>query len=602
MPKARKIDQPASLDQTYVVPEDASITELSLMIEQARADGTKLVAEDSKAEGSSADRIALAGWYIGAIEAMQARQDEIAAGDQAEQAALAEVRARLGQPAAETDPESTDGDTDTDADTDGEPGVVQTGTALDPTGGVALSEPVLVASGASRRSGIADAAAAGASRAAVQAKRREARTAAYLTAGAGSGTVQAGATVDWDGIGLIGSSRFNALPKSAGAPTAQLAIGTVHIPTTDDRLVASASNGDYALADDAIEWACSMERVKAESGEDSLEAAGWCSPSDTLYDLIDLTTEDGLVDIPGFTVNRGGVRFSLGPDFATVYGSGQLFTQTEAQNIAGNSKPVANIPCPTFADHRMNVDGIYLTGDILSQKGYPEAYADFTRKSMTAFAHYVNAATIVDMVANSTLVDYVAASTKFSKAFTQDLLGTLEFQATDMRYKNRLSLTAPLEAVLPRWAIGALRSDLAKRLGVENGEAITDAVLNSYLALRGITAQWVYDWQDALTLSGTGFGGLVDGTHNILTWPTTIEFLIYPAGTHVRAQSDVIELSAVYDSTLLTTNQYVALFLERARLTLKRTWDARVVKIPVYVSGATAAGVDFSAAGYQPTV
>src|SRR5882757_6819700 len=136
---------------------------------------------------------------------------------------------------------------------------------------------------------------------------------------------------------------------------------------------------------------------------------------------------------------------------------------------------------------------------------------------------------------------------------------------------------------LPLWVKGAIRSDLAKRTGVDNALAVTDAQIVSYFAERGANVQFVYDWQDAFTGVAAGFGAATA----ILAWPVTVNALIYPAGAWVQANSDVIELNAVYDSTLLKTNQYVALFLERARLTMLRGFDARLVTIPILANGAT---------------
>jgi hypothetical protein len=598
--KTRKIELPADLGTAYVPPEDASVAELTEMIKAATEAANALLADDAK--GPMGERVDKANWYIGAIEGMKGRQDAIVADDTAQKAQLDETRARLKaqtDPDPEPDPEP-EADADPaadDADPDGGVPVAQAGTATDPAAAAPAGEPVLVAS-AGRRSSVA-AAARGAGQPTVPARRKtngELGSATHLVAAAEIAGVAAGADMTWDSFGKAAESRFSSLPKRAGAARSVQRISDLRLDTADERLVASASAGpDTADIDEAMAWAISNERLAAETGEDHLTAAGWCAPSETLYDLLDFTSEDGILNLPGITVTRGGVRFSLGPDFTAMWGASGagsgIGSQTEAQNIAGTVKPVVNIPCPAFTDHRMGVDFIYLTGDILSAKGYPEAYTDFTRKALKAFAHYQNFKTIADMVTASTAVTIVAPAAGGSAS--QNLLGSVELQITDVRYKNRMAENAPVEVVLPLWVKGVIRSDLAKRTAVEDASAVTDAQIVSYFADRGAAVQFVYDWQDAFTGVAGGFGAATA----ILSWPATVTFLVYPAGTFVQANSDVIELNAVYDSTLLKTNQYVALFLERARLTLLRGFDARAVTVPIPATGTTSASIAYTAAG-----
>lgn len=592
MAKTRKLELPADLTGPYVPPEDATVAELTEMVKQAQEAANALLADDAK--GPMAERIDKANWYIGAIEAMQGRQNEIVADDEAAKASLEEARARLKQqvdpdPDPEPDPDNPD---DRGAQAD-DAGVAETGTATDPAAAAPAGEPVLVAS-AGRRSSVA-AAARGAGQPAVLRRRTRTKT-AFLTASSEAAGISNGKDLDWSDYGRAAEARFRSLPRRGGASRSVLPISDVHIPTEDERLVASAAVRDDTVdVMEAMNWAVSPERLKAETGEDHLTAAGWCAPSETLYDLIDFTSEDGILNLPGLTVTRGGVRYTLGPDFSAVYGTAGagagIGSQTEAQNISGTVKPVVNIPCPTFTDHRLGVDFIYLTGDILSAKGYPEAYADFTKKALQAFAHYQNAKTIADMVAGSTAVAEVAPAAGGSAS--QNLLGAVELQVMDMRYRNRMSLTTPVEIVLPVFAKGILRSDIAKRQGVDDALSVTDAQIVSYLADRGASVQFVYDWQDAFTGVGANFGAATA----ILSWPSSVVFLAYPAGAWVQANSDVIELNAVYDSTLLKTNQYVALFMERARLTMLRGFDVRSVTVPVPAVGTTSAPVAYTVAG-----
>jgi hypothetical protein len=617
MAKPAKIELPADLTKQYAPPAEATLAELQEMQTQVRADADKLLADDNPATAD--ERIGKANWLIGALESLQGRQDEIVKNDEAAKERLAEARSRLskgddaGAEAAAAEADASKSPDDADAEVQAQAAAAAEAEGGQPLGGpggtsVAPAEPVLVASAgvAARRSAIAAAVAGGgqAPVAAAPGKPRE----AYLTAAAEVPGYQGGQKIDMRGLGDVAEKRFSALPQvidgQAPGGRVQLGLGAVHVPS-DPGLVASAKGGARHIdLDEAIEWALSSERLKAETGEDSLLAAGgWCAPSETLYDLVNLTTRDGLLDVPGITVSRGGVRYSLGPDFTAVYNAGANFTRTEAQTIAGTpTKPMVNIPCPTFTDNRMVVDGLYLTGDILSSRGYPEAYADFTEKALTAFAHYVNAATVADIeTLSGTVIDLTVSTASVQQpnlSISTEVLGAVELQITDMRYKNRLGLGQTVNVIFPLWLKGAIRSDLAKRQGVEDASNLPDSEIDTFFNQRGARVQWVYDWQDAFTGVTGGFGS----AGAAVAWPTTAKFLIHPEGAFVRALSDVIELNAVYDAQLLQTNQYVALFLEQARLTLKRAHDVRVCKIPVAVTGATGAAIDYTVAGRQPTV
>jgi len=610
MPTTRKVELPAD-SAVYEPPADATVDELAAMAAQARQDAQALLKDDT----ASAEDVATAERFIAAIDAITARRGELVAEQEAQAQRVQEARARLTEP----DPEQQDDDEDPEKVPVPVPAAPAEGgepSGVNPTG-----EPVLVADGGLkptkdpailppvRRGNPVRDVARTTLPPDVETTGRET---AYLVAAAEVKGFHAGARLDWAQYGVAAQARFGSLPypgRGGVGDYVKHAICDVKIPTADQALVASAMpNSDIHEVDQQVEWAVSRHRLAEATGTDGslVAAGGWCAPSETLYDLLDITTDDGLLDVPGITVNRGGVRYSLGPDFTAVYVTGNAnFTRTETQAIAGTpTKPMVNIPCPAFTDNRMLVDGLYLTGDILSSKGYPEAYTDYTQKALKAFAHYVNAQSIIDIVALSgSLIDLSTSTgtlpvTNRTGSATVELLGAVELQVTDMRYKNRLSMTQAVEVIMPFWLRGNIRSDLAKRQGMDNGFMISDADIRSWFALRGASIQFVYDWQDAFTGVGSGFGAATA----IAGWPTTANFLIYPQGTFVRALEPVIELSAVYDSTLLQTNQFVQLFQEQGRLTLKRHWDARYVKVAVAPLGGTSTGSPVGAAGLTGSV
>jgi hypothetical protein len=99
------------------------------------------------------------------------------------------------------------------------------------------------------------------------------------------------------------------------------------------------------------------------------------------------------------------------------------------------------------------------------------------------------------------------------------------------------------------------------------------------------------DWQDIAATAKASF----------VAPPTSVKFLLYPAGTWVKGVTDSITLENIYDSTLLGTNDYTALFTEDPYLVLKRIADSRVVTVAVEATGNTHIGSEIAANGtYTP--
>jgi hypothetical protein len=162
-----------------------------------------------------------------------------------------------------------------------------------------------------------------------------------------------------------------------------------------------------------------------------------------------------------------------------------------------------------------------------------------------------------------------------------NLLSAVELAIMDMRYRNRMPLGSTVEVVLPAWVLGPIRASMARRRGVAE-MAVTDAEIISWFTLRGAVTQFVYDWQDALT------GGAFGGTSSAVAFPTSVSFLVYPAGTWIKAEQDVISLDTIYDNAMLTHNQFTALFVEDGLAALKMCHDSRLYTTDVQPLGIVA--------------
>lgn len=556
---AQKIEIPTDLTQAYVPPADATIAQLDELAKEAQTSALARLADDSYTD----EDLAVANWLSAAMDTIGGTKSGLEAAEADRNKARDDLRSKF-TPAADPADENPDG---------GAAPVVTP--AAD-----AIPEPVVAAAVIPSVADIA--------KNSVRPQIRSGGAVALLAAADVPG-FNAGSEVPIDRVGELWAARTRS--RGAGSNTHPVNIATINITPADAGLVASSRAGISDL-DEALAHATDESRLATSKGNGSLVAAGgWCAPSETLYDLLNLSTADGLLSVPEITASRGGLRWTTGPDFSAVYGSGGMFTLTEAQAIAGNVKPVFDIPCPPFTEKRMDADGAFYTGDILSQHGYPEAISDFLTKAQIAWQHYISHKSIADIVLGSTAVDLSQFGTPTPAApeygALSTVLGALELQIIDMKYRGRLAEGQALEVVFPLFARGVFRADIAKRQGGDAlaNLALTDAQINEMFTVRGANVQYVYDWQDAIADAvALGFGA---ETTEILSWPQTFKGIVYPSGTWARALSPVIELNATYDSTLLKNNQYVALFMEQGRLTIKRGFDSRIITFASNPNGVT---------------
>lgn len=352
-----------------------------------------------------------------------------------------------------------------------------------------------------------------------------------------------------------------------------------------------ATVGSPESADAAMAFAVNEKNLP---GGSLVAAGGWCAPSETVYDLLEDESRDGLISLPEINVTRGGIKFTKGPKFADLYAAPSFnFTEEEAKagkyaptsatdptNKVG-AKPVYNVPCTDFEEVRLSAAGIHIQAGLLQQRGYPELVARTIRGALVAHEHKMSERIIASMETQSTAVSMDAGQI----GAAAPILTAIELQVEHYRYAQRLSRSTTLEAVFPYWVRGAIRTDLARRQGVDLMD-VPDSRIDAWFRSRGVNAQFVYDWQ-ALTGEAGAFKA----------WPVSLKFLLYSAGTFVKGSQDVITLDTVYDSVLLGQNDYTALFTEEGYLVAKRGHDARVVTVPLNPNGGTGTGIKLLANG-----
>lgn len=450
-------------------------------------------------------------------------------------------------------------------------------------------------------------------------------TPAVILAGANNSDYATGTELDWLSVGKLVEKRFLQYSASGGNggprrdPIAQLKL--------DYPAELTASGGLQEDATAVIDRAADEKRLPggsllasldikrkaaaASGAPNSLTAAGagWCAPSEVLYDLCELESSDGLLDIPEINVSRGGIKFTTGPDFSSIYSGAGYFHYTEAQIISGVTKPTMPVPCPSFTDVRLEADGLAIQADLLQLRGYPELIARFVRGAMVAHTHKINQFMINALVTGSTALNLpssVASHTPglgttwyTDHSVVSTLLGALDMAIVDYKYRQRMQQASTLEVVLPYWVQSWIRADVTRRSfydgdGGVDQYAVTMAKIQDWLAVRGARVQWVYDWQDAFYWAAypsgapsawQQFGQSPTSTDFVQDWPHTLQVLLYAAGTWVRGNADIITLDTVYDSTLLAQNKTTQLFTEQGILAAKTCFDSRVYTIGAIPGG-----------------
>lgn len=444
-------------------------------------------------------------------------------------------------------------------------------------------------------------------------------TPAVILAGANNADYATGTELDWNKVGSLVEKRFlqyNAANGMGSARRDPIAQFKLEYPA---ELTASGGLNDDATP--IIDFASSEKRLPGGSLLASLDikrraaasagapnaltaaGAGWCAPSEVIYDLCELESSDGLLDIPEINVSRGGIKYTTGPDFSAIYSGSGYFHYTEASVIAGVTKPTMSVPCPSFTDTRLEADGLAIQADLLQLRGYPELIARFVRGAMVAHTHKINQFMINALVTGSTalaLPSGVASHTPGAgttwytdHSVVSTLLSALDVAITDYKYRQRMQLQSTLEVVLPFWVQSWIRADVTRRAFYDgdNGVdqfAVTMQKMQDWLSIRGARVQWVYDWQDAFYWAAypTGapsqwqqFGTDPTSNNFVQDWPHTLQMLVYAAGTWVRGNADIITLDTVYDSTLLAQNKTTQLFTEQGILAAKTCFDSRVYTI-----------------------
>ena len=532
--------------------EGLSIAELDKLYLEGHAESQELAAlsDDEITDEQLTDLETINGALDTIVEA---RTDlETAAQERADRLAAARSKVAEGSTPAE-DPDA-DGDED---DEDDEPGD-------EPEEADAEQEKELVmASATPKRRTVA--------KAASRAPKPDVPVNKYggtLIASANVPDFSAGATLDgMDDLvkAFMARSRMFAGRKDK-ASMERYGVATLRRPETEFTISGKMSTSE--------QLAIVQEAARGQRLQTLMASGAWCAPSDTLYTFCENETAESLFTLPEVTITHGGLNFTKGPQLSDLLANPDFgFIQTEAEAEAGTPKVCFEFECPPFEDHRLDAFGYCFKAPILtaSPAGWPELIRRFLNLSTIGWQYKMAAEMLARVSAD------LGPATVFVNlgSVSADILDALSLQAVIIRQEQFLSPTATIETVLPIWAKEIFRADMARRSG-QALLAFTDAQIQQGFAARNLAPQWINAYQP-VDAAGTA-------------WPTTLEVLIYPAGTYVWGENDVINLDTVYDSAGLEVNMYTAVFFEEAGMLINQCGEGRKVQIDIScLAGVTGA-------------
>ncbi len=323
-------------------------------------------------------------------------------------------------------------------------------------------------------------------------------------------------------------------------------------------------------------------------------AGGWCAPSDNRYDFFSVACSGGRIDLPTFGVSRGGLRWPISPSLADAYSPDLAPFEAEFSNATvpwlwtegsdimaatgSLTKPCIRIPCSSMDEARLECYGVCVTAGNLADNAWPESTRNFLRLLDAAFGHAVNSRYISSIRSLTTDIGTISCT---GVGAISPLLDTAELAVWDYRERLGMCPDDVLEMILPAWAVGPMRQDLGRRMGMAEF-SVTDAMILQWFNVRGVRVQLVDDYQ-------VRSSGLPGYSTAITAWPSTVEFMIWSPGTFGLGNGMTLDLGVVRDSTLNARNDHTAAWYEQCHLIAKFGHLARRYTVNICPSGTTGA-------------
>jgi hypothetical protein len=423
------------------------------------------------------------------------------------------------------------------------------------------------------------------------------------TASAGLDNVSPGATMDRQTLLQAFHNRVRGVKNVPGYE--RYPVATVRADFPEQRMLTASADPFVNMdkVDSVVRDARSTPASsRLQSGQNSLVAAGFCAPFETLYDIRTLgDTERPVRDaLVRFGADRGGIQYRPALDGVTQTGGIGFWTaaQDEADPIV--PKTCVEIDCPGVVT--AEVEAIYacLTFSNMSTRFDPEFYDSVVRANDIASAR----------ISENRLLTLLTAASKnlYSNQLlgaTRDILATLDKVIAYYRNVHRLSNEVALRWIAPLWAQYMIRADITRQMVGDGMQAlaVTDAQIAQWFAARNVTPTWHLDGIDPADITlpdpdvvvPAQFYTVALTNTAVPDFPAAVSSLLFAEGDWLHLDGGTLDLGVVRDSTLVGQNRFQT-FTERFEYPAFRGIESLHLVMPAQPTGASAATVDVSAA------
>lgn len=319
-----------------------------------------------------------------------------------------------------------------------------------------------------------------------------------------------------------------------------------------------------------------VSKIKAVASPEALVASGGHStPFEVRYDIFGFGMNERPIrdSLPRFQADRGGIRYIVPPvlvDYDSAIGVWTNVVDTSPGTTVKNSLTIAAATETTVATDAVTLQ---LKFGNLMTRAYPELIARHNELALIQHAREAEQYLVSKLDAGS-----IAVTSTSLIGVARDFLVQIGRAAAAYRSRHRLDPHMQLTVVAPAWVKGAIRADLALAMPGDNSIAATDAEIENYLSVRGVTVVWSPD----MTVFGTQSAGAM------LEFPDSFDWYIFAEGTFLFLDGGTLDLGIVRDSTLLGTNDY-RMFVETFEGIAKVGVESMKVTSTVSVNGVAAA-------------
>lgn len=334
-------------------------------------------------------------------------------------------------------------------------------------------------------------------------------------------------------------------------------------------------------------------KVEAATSREALVAAGGLgAPEEVRYDLFDMvgdTDRPVKQALPGFTSQRGGVRFMRAPTLADVNGVVGIWTVADDIDALTDDqvrKPSFRVtPGPEIVVNTQAITMIMTFGNLMS-RAYPELIKRHQELALVAWTRVAEQQLLTQIGALSTKV--TTATQKVSAA--RDIMNNVSRAVAAYRNRNRMKNT-PLKAFMPLWFKDLLRADIVLQHPGDGLEIfdIADAQIERWFSSRNVNVVWTLDGE-----AGQDYSSLTSGTspnYDLADYPAEVIWYLFAEGTFAHMDGGTLDLGLVRDSTLNAANDYQT-FVESFENVVKFGNDSLRIKSSLRPTGQGAEDKD----------